>query len=312
MEIQLWTYVGPSIIKLRPDQFSKLHDLTEREVKVLLQSCDYQIHKINEEITMANGGILIEGDLQKVLQMDEEDSSEHSSYYEDDEGAETKRGMKYSYCFIYPTERKYIARTECRIFHMPESLRAGLLSLDSGVFHNAFHELPKVQYLDKHHKMKVQHTQLKKVKTTLIGIPTQLAHEDPINMFKDKRMALVHKFGRGGDKSIAKSSSNKSRSRRNSIIPRGAMSSSKVLPFGGQSDTDSPDKHQNLKKRTMSVDQEHGNNFNSEEPMVYMHHDHKDNNELSIIESSQSSFRHELEAEKNASKEKDTKNEDNV
>lgn len=229
-EVMLWSYVGPSIIKLRPDQFSRLLDLNEREIKALIQSCDYKAYVEEEEISLETGGILIEGVIEKVLQNNEDDSSVESSYSgEGKEHVHDKKGIKKSFCFIYPSDKKYIARSECRIFHMPPSLKEGLLSLNLQIFHDAFHKLDKVEYLDKHHKVKEHHKNLKKEKTTLIGIPSQLAHDDPFNMFRDKRLAAVHKYGRGGDKSLPRGSSRDSMSRRNSIVPRGEPSSTKKV-----------------------------------------------------------------------------------
>lgn len=301
-EIQLWCYVGLSIMKLRPDQFSKFHELNEKEVKALFQSCDYKIHKIDEEVRLENGGILIEGEIQKILKRDDDDSSNNSTYFDGRKHDERPKGMKYSYSMIFPTDRRYIARSECRIFHLPESLRDGLLSPDSAVFREAFQELPKVKFLNRHNLPATPNQHYTQMKTELIGIPPQLAHEDPISAIGDTRMALVNKFGRGGDKSIAgrESSVSGGRSRANSIALKGLQKSAKVFNMEDQEDdvdgADSPYKLPQLQKRHLSAENHPAYRFNTEEPMVPMAEDNNEN-QLSVIESSQSSHGADMEAE---------------
>lgn len=308
-EIKLWCYVGPSIFKLRPDQFSRFHDLTEREISALLLSSSYKSYEPNAEVKFATGGILIEGIVQKQLKDDEEDSSVHSSVYgSDDEDAE-ERGLKFSSCFIYPSDKNYIAKEECKVFHMPQSLKEGLLSLDPHVFSHAFHELPRVQYLDKHHKVQNHYQNLKKEKTTLLGIPKQMAYDDPVEVFRDKRKAIQIKYGRGGDKSMARGSSRKS-SRRNSIVPRGLVDSNKHIPFHndnkGKSNKDLTNiVHPEIEKplvreRALSVERDqditglnniHDSNWNSNDRIndILGKKDTGEKDKLSVIESSEAS-----------------------
>jgi len=153
----------------------------------------------------------MEGVIQKVLENDEEDSSiQFSDSEPEGEFGEEEKGLKYSYSLINPSNKKFIAKEETRIFHLPESLRDGLLALDEHVFLHAFHDLPKVAFLSKHHKVKKHYKKLKREKTTLIGIPKQLAHQDPVQMFRDKRQSLAFKFKRSNSRPLGKGSSNKS------------------------------------------------------------------------------------------------------
>lgn len=90
------------------------------------------------------------------------------------------------------------------IFHLPESLKDGLISNNHEIFSHAFHSLPKVSYLDKHHKIKDQHDLIKKEKTHLLGIPKQLAHDNPLDMFRSKHKALDKRYNiEDGAKSAA-------------------------------------------------------------------------------------------------------------
>lgn len=261
------------MIKLRPDQFSRFHDLSEIEVKALLESCEYKRYRREQEIDMSNGGILMEGKIKKLLKDDEADSSASDSESEYGEGVE--KGLREGPAFIYPTNKKYISKDNCRVFLLPPSLKEGLLSTNPEIFNHAFHDLEKVTHLHRHHKLHDQHKILKKQKTTLLGIPSQMAHDNPLEAFKNKGAAIANKYGKGTKGSKG------SRSRRGSIRPRGMSVDSVGLPdikpnkvaplnvghsdFGGSNTNERDNGTNEPVKRTLSSVKESNNSDDGDE-----------------------------------------------
>lgn len=101
-EIKLWLYIAPTVFKLKPDQFSRFHDLTEDEIKALLESSIYKKYQPGDRINFDTGAILIEGSIEKDSQSKGKDDDMESRY--------GKYGTKSSYCFVFPSNEKFIAQ----------------------------------------------------------------------------------------------------------------------------------------------------------------------------------------------------------
>ena len=234
------------------------------------------------------GGVIKQPDPNESI--DDTDSSD-----DDRELFGLEKGEKRSFALIYPDTAKYVAKDESRIFHMPPSLREGLLAGNDEVFNHAFHDLDKVTHLHRHQKVHDHHKQLKKQKTTLIGLPKQMAHEDPVQMFRNKRLNLVQKYGRGDDKSIPKQSSVGSRSRRDSIQPRELPGSSQNIRFlPGKTNQVHPFDEQ-LRDRTKSIDNDSATVTPNEHGFLPPITEKENRDHLSVIKSSEASGENDLE-----------------
>ena len=238
-----------------------MHDLNERDIKSLLLACKYKKYNIDDEISFGNGAILIEGKVRKLVINDNS-----SIAYSDSDDAELlgyEKGVKVSYALIYPTDAKYTAIEECRIFHMPSILKDGLLSPSIDDFNKAFHKLSNVTNSQKREMLEDHTKQLKKRNTVLLGIPKQFTNEHPVEMLMNKRMSVVQKYGRGNDKSVPLNLVNHmQRSREDSIVPRGVESDNESNTARGKSNKVRPTN--NMDTNVPGSSTENGNYRNSE------------------------------------------------
>ena len=101
-EIRIWHYIGPSIIHLFSDKFSKLKDLDPLQLKILLKNSTYYSYEANQKCCLENGAILFEGELEEA----------ELSELNQEEVTQSKRtGTIRAYSFIYPTNTTYIAKS---------------------------------------------------------------------------------------------------------------------------------------------------------------------------------------------------------
>lgn len=60
-EQKIWNYIGPSIVYLNPDTFTRLQELDALQIKVLQKNSIYRQYEAGDLVTLENGGILFEG-----------------------------------------------------------------------------------------------------------------------------------------------------------------------------------------------------------------------------------------------------------
>jgi CRP-like cAMP-binding protein len=185
-EKKIWNYIGPAIIQLNPEMFSRLQELDAIQIKALLKNSEYRWFEKGERITLENGGILFEGVLEEFSE-GEYANLEDSVKSESERNATGKRkAIVRSYAFIYPTTTTYVAREDVRMFMLPEVLRESWLTFNPQVFADAFSVLPGGGASMRHQSTlrDKQATYLKKQKTTLLGIPKELAYNNPIQTYR--------------------------------------------------------------------------------------------------------------------------------
>jgi hypothetical protein len=108
-EIKLWHYMGPSIIQLLPDSFSRLQQLTPIQMKALLKESKYSIYEKGQKISIDNGGILFEGTIEEKVAGGIDGHMDSSLKSESEKGFDHRTIKIKAYAFIYPTESNYIA-----------------------------------------------------------------------------------------------------------------------------------------------------------------------------------------------------------
>ena len=192
-EKKIWIYVGPSVIQLNPDLFTRLQHLDSLQIKLLLKNSDYWGYDKGEKIELKNGGILFEGTLEELTDKNEENAEDNSLMSESEKGFDNRIIKIKAFAFIYPTDDTYVAKEEVRIFHFPEVLKDSWLSFNQQVFDDAFSVLPgAAATLQRQGTIRDrQNTLIKKQKTTLLGLPKGLAHNDPVQTFRQGRRGSI-------------------------------------------------------------------------------------------------------------------------
>lgn len=185
-EKKLWNYIGPSIIQLDPDRFKRLKELDALQIKTLMKNSNYEWYDPGQTVKLENGGILFEGELEEIDGSNENLNVDNLSA-EGSEGEMKNRSIRiHSYAFIYPTTTIYRATKEIRLYAFPEVLRDSWLCFNPQVLNDAFSILPGAA-TSVHHQNTIRDKQnsiMRKQRTILLGIPKDLAHEDPLNTFR--------------------------------------------------------------------------------------------------------------------------------
>jgi hypothetical protein len=185
-EQKIWNYIGPSIIHLNPNTFTRLQELDPMQIKVLQKNSEYLSFEPGSIVPLQNGGILYEGTLEE--KGDESMSEEDSLISESEKGFGNKRKVRIkSYAFIYPTTTHYISKSPVRIYSFPLALKESWLSFNPQVLMDAFSILPGVQASAHMHTVRnSQDTLRRKQKTILLGIAKDLAHQDPLQTLRNR------------------------------------------------------------------------------------------------------------------------------
>lgn len=188
-ESKLWNYVGPAIIYLNPNMFNRLQDLDPLQIKGLLKESTYLQPEKGAKISLENGGILFEGILEEIFDYQEDAKyNEESALSKSDLEFDRRRAFIRNYAFIYPNTSKYIVKSESRIYEFPSALKDTWLSFNPRVFAENINYLPSLQgHPSITMRNQAIHTLRKKEKTTLLGIPKGLAHNDPVRTFREGR-----------------------------------------------------------------------------------------------------------------------------
>ena len=65
-EMNIWYYIGPSIIILNSNKFSRLCELDPLQIVKLLKNSKYSTFDVNDKLTIENGAILFEGEIDEI------------------------------------------------------------------------------------------------------------------------------------------------------------------------------------------------------------------------------------------------------
>ena len=180
-EIRIWHYIGPSIIHLFSDKFSKLKDLDPLQLKILLKNSTYYSYEANQKCCLENGAILFEGELEEA----------ELSELNQEEVTQSKRaGTIKAYSFIYPTNTTYIAKSTWKIFVLPESLRETWLYFDQRVFWDVFNIVSNSITSSKYRSITRKGKDSLRSAKSLLNIPKSLTHPNLVNIPENKNEKL--------------------------------------------------------------------------------------------------------------------------
>lgn len=193
-ERMLWLYIGPSIIYLNPNMFNKLQGLDPIQLKALLKESTYRQISKGEKFYLQNGGVLFEGQVEESFtsksETDLRASDEDENVYQD-----VRKAVIKNYAFIYPNSSRYTARTICRIFEFPESLREKWLAFNIRIFQEAIKGLPSMIGGNASQTIKEQSTIDRRQRTLLMGLPKGLANADSIkSITQNKARENIYKI----------------------------------------------------------------------------------------------------------------------
>ena len=172
-EIKIWHYIGPSIIHLFSDHFSKIKDLDPLQLKILLRNSTYLSLEANKKWDLSNGAILFEGELDEAQDLSESNNEDVT---------QSKRiGSLKAYSFVYPTSTIYIAKSVWKIFVLPEALKETWLFFDQRVFCDVFNIVSNSITSSKYNSISRRGTNSLRNAKSVVGLPKSLTHSNLIN-----------------------------------------------------------------------------------------------------------------------------------